>query len=168
MWRIVVDPHCFQEESGHGSSILCDQDPGFFYDQDLQSWAAERKSYYFLYIKTCNLLSLASMKDVKAIGKASIRQKKQSSTSKHEISSLFSFFVWVTFTLLYPDPADQNQCGSMRIQNHNTGWSESLLSVQHWTLYYISGTKDSLFTCCTVQYYSVQKTFIHGYEKTSN
>jgi hypothetical protein len=38
-------------------------------------------------------------------------QKRTSSTSKYEISSLFHF-LRVTFALLDPDPADQNQCGS--------------------------------------------------------
>jgi hypothetical protein len=53
------------------------------------------------------------MKDVQDTGKAFSPQKRTSSTSKLEISLLFSFFV-VIFTLLDPDPdpADQNQCGS--------------------------------------------------------
>jgi hypothetical protein len=53
------------------------------------------------------------MKDVQAAGETFSSQKITSSTSKPEISSLFSTFEGL-FALLDPDPdpADQNQCGS--------------------------------------------------------
>ena len=45
----------------------------------------------------------ASTKDVQATGEAFRPQKRTSSTSKHEICSLF-LFLWVIFALLVPDP----------------------------------------------------------------
>ncbi len=64
----------------------------------------------------------ASMKDVQATRKAFSHQERTSSTSKHDISSLFSIFVG-NFDVLYP--ADQNQCGPMQIRIHITDqWRE--------------------------------------------
>ncbi len=51
----------------------------------------------------------ASIKDVQGTGEAVNHQKRTTSTSKDEISSLFSIIVG-NFALLDPDPVDQ--CGS--------------------------------------------------------
>jgi hypothetical protein len=48
-----------------------------------------------------------------------ILQRRTSSASEHEITSIFSVF-WVILAILYPDPAEQNQCGWMWIRIHNT------------------------------------------------
>jgi hypothetical protein len=64
------------------------------------------------------------MKDVQATREAFSHQERTPSTSKHEISSLFSTFAG-HFALLDPDPADQNQCGSMQLRIHITDqWRE--------------------------------------------
>jgi hypothetical protein len=59
------------------------------------------------------------MKDVQAKREAFSHQERISSTSKHEISSLFSIFAG-HFAVLDPDPTDQNYCGSMQIRIHIT------------------------------------------------
>jgi hypothetical protein len=51
--------------------------------------------------------------DVQATGEAFSPQKRTPSTSKHEISSLFSILVGLFYPLRSdPDPAEQSQCGS--------------------------------------------------------
>jgi hypothetical protein len=52
------------------------------------------------------------MKDVQATGEAFSPQKRTSSTSKHEISSLFFYICGPPGPDLDPDPSGQNQCGS--------------------------------------------------------
>ncbi len=61
------------------------------------------------------------MKDDHAIGEAFSLQKRASNTSKHEL-----FYFWGSFTFdldpnqhshCVPDPADKNQCISMRIRH---------------------------------------------------
>ncbi len=69
------------------------------------------------------------MKDVQATGEAFRLQKRRFRTSGDEFSSFFLLFRDL-FALLNPDqdphshrdpdPADQNQCGSLRIWIHNT------------------------------------------------
>jgi hypothetical protein len=56
-------------------------------------------------------LSLGLREGVLATGEAFCPQKKASSISKHEIYSLFPFFVAI-FALPDPDPSYQNQCVS--------------------------------------------------------
>jgi hypothetical protein len=75
-----------------------------------------------------------SIKD--AQGTEEALKKEKSRTSKHEISSLFTF-LWDIFALLgpdaesggtavqEPDPADQNQCRSMR-------FPDPVPDLQHW------------------------------------
>jgi hypothetical protein len=61
-------------------------------------------------IENCNLLvPRPHSKDGQATGEAFSPQKRTSSTSKLEFSSLF----WVILALLNPDPdpVDQNECG---------------------------------------------------------
>ncbi len=106
----VVDPHCIQ--CGFGSSIFgqCRSGSGSrgFYDQKLEkmySWI------FFFFFRSKGL------RKGRPVNMRSL-QKITSSTS--EISSLLR----LTFTLLDtdPDPADQNECGSIRkrIRIHNT------------------------------------------------
>jgi hypothetical protein len=79
--------------------------------------------------------SETSIEDVQATGEVFIPQKK---TSRSRISKLeySSFFVlWVILALLdldpaYPDPADQNECRSVRIRIRNTGFSHHVLQVK--------------------------------------
>ncbi len=57
---------------------------------------------------------------VQASGEAFSTQKRISSTSSHEMFSFLPIFV-DPFFLLDPNPADQNQSGSIRIRIQNTG-----------------------------------------------
>ncbi len=58
-------------------------------------------------------LHKAYMKDVQASGEAFSSQKRTSSTSKSKTWNFFTFSIFVGyFSLLDPDPAVQNQCGS--------------------------------------------------------
>ncbi len=59
------------------------------------------------------------MKDVRATREGP--QNRTSRTPNHEIFSLFKFFGVILALLdLDPDPADQNQCGSMPIRIQST------------------------------------------------
>jgi hypothetical protein len=64
------------------------------------------KKIIYIFIKKFN--ALIPRADVQATGEVLILQKRTSSSSKFEISSL----LWVSFALLDPDPADQYECGS--------------------------------------------------------
>ncbi len=81
----------------------------------IYSW----KDQYFFVQKLQFTNTETSIMDVQATGEALNPQKRTSSTSKHEISSFFKF-LWITFALLDPDPADQNQCVSKRMWIQNT------------------------------------------------
>ncbi len=74
------------------------------------------KKLLFLWFKNCNFCI-----PVLHEGKnASALKREHTAFLKHDISSLFLFF-WglYMYALLDPDPADQNQCGYIRIWIHN-------------------------------------------------
>jgi hypothetical protein len=58
------------------------------------------------------------MKDVQAIGEVFSSQREH--PALFENTDIF-LFLWVNSALLDPDPADQNQCGLMRLRIHITG-----------------------------------------------
>ncbi len=101
--------------------FIADPDPAFIVNairiQGFDRQKLERKTdmkilFLFFGPKTEFYLSLGSIKNVQDTGKVIDPQKKTSSTSKLEISSL----LWVIFSLKDPDPAGQNKLG-IRIHN---------------------------------------------------
>jgi hypothetical protein len=90
------DPAFYAEyRSGSGSN----PDPGFWWPKFKKFTA--KKNLIFFWSKNATYLFQASIMDVQASGEAFSPQKRTSSTSKHEISSLFPFFE-VIFALLEP------------------------------------------------------------------
>jgi hypothetical protein len=79
-----------------------------FDDQKFENNFSWEKNLHLFGQKIAICLSLGLHK-----GRPSYRtfstQKRKSSTSKHEISSLFFYFSGVIFALLDLDPADRNQ-----------------------------------------------------------
>ncbi len=64
------------------------------------------------------------MKDVQPIGEASGRQREHTALQNNKVHSFTAFlFLRAIFACLdpNPEPADQNQWGSMRIWIHHTG-----------------------------------------------
>jgi hypothetical protein len=64
------------------------------------------------------------MKDVQTTGEASGRQREHTALQNNKVHS-FTAFLFLRAIFACPDPnpepADQNQCGSMRIWIHHTG-----------------------------------------------
>ena len=58
------------------------------------------------------------IKDAQATGEAFSPQKPHPALENLKFLPCF-LFLWVIFALLDPDPADQNQCGSMQIWIRN-------------------------------------------------
>jgi hypothetical protein len=85
-----------------------------------------RPKVIFFY-KKLHLLIIrkAFIKDVQATGEVFISQKKTTSTSKLKFSSLW----WVILALLDPDPdpADQDEWGSVRIRIRNTAYNPPII-----------------------------------------
>ncbi len=80
--------------SGSGSRIFpnCGSGSRVLKTKNCKSFTAEKKLYIFL-SKIAIYLFLASKQDAEPTGEAFGPQKRDSSTSKHEISKLFSIFV---------------------------------------------------------------------------
>ncbi len=95
-----------------------------------------KKLHKILYQKLQFTYPKASVKNVQATGEAFSPQKITSSTSKHEISSLF-LFLWAIFAFHNPDLAGQNQCGSIRIRIRNTEKTIIFLTRVQFTDFYL-------------------------------
>jgi hypothetical protein len=80
----------------------------------------KKNSNYLSKIAKYSIYPEASVKDVQASGKASRHQKENIQHFKTTIFFTFFFIGGPFFANLDPDPADQNQRGSMRIQISNT------------------------------------------------
>jgi hypothetical protein len=83
--------------------------------KNLKKITAEKNQYFFVQ-KLQFTYTETSIKDVQATGEAFSPQKRTFSTSKHKFLDFFQF-LWVTFAILDPDPADQNQSKRMWIRN---------------------------------------------------
>ncbi len=69
------------------------------------------KSYFLYHNFNLFIFRLSFMKDAQDTGEDFSPQKKTISTLKHKFLP-FSYFLWVIFSLLDPDPANQKQCES--------------------------------------------------------
>ncbi len=116
----VSDPHLFQY--GSGSSILDKFGSGSgsgsrgFIIKNWKNLQLEKKIYFWSKIPIH--LSPGLHKGLQGTVEAISPQKRTS----REHQNLKFLFLWLIFALLGPDPnpADQNQCGSMRIRIRNT------------------------------------------------
>ncbi len=118
LFNSVVASHWYQCGSGYSTLGQCG------------SGSSSGSRSGVLMIKKCQILQ-ASMRDVQATGETFSPQKKTSSNSNHEISSLYSIFVdhfcppgSVSPLNADPGPAGQfnaDPCWSGYIRIHNTG-----------------------------------------------
>jgi hypothetical protein len=69
------------------------------------------KNFRILQLKKILLFSL-DLHPVQATGDASALEKEHPAIQNMIFVQFFFIFLWVIFTLLIPDPADQNQFGS--------------------------------------------------------
>ncbi len=119
----ISDLHWFQ--CGSGSSILGQCGSGCRSGSKsrllmIKNWNKLRaenitveKKLIFFWSKIPSYLSLGLIKDIQATGGALSPEKRTSSISKLEISSIF-LFLWVIFALLDPDPHSHYRSGSSR------------------------------------------------------
>jgi hypothetical protein len=124
-WRIRI--HLIRIQIQH-FRLNTDPDPGALMTKNRKQFIAEKFVLNFFVIKNYNLpIPRPPKKDVQVTKKAFRSQKRTSSTSKHEISEIFSTFVghfcppgWIRIPNTDPDPLTRLNPDpiGIRIRNH--------------------------------------------------
>ncbi len=122
-----VDPHWFNADPDPAFFLIADPDPvpnPGFWSPNIEKKNKAVKLFLCFFGSKQFTYPLAAIKDVQATCEAFIPQKRTSSTSKlaflHFCGSFCPSWIRIRIPNADPDPADQNESGSVRIRIRNT------------------------------------------------